>query len=98
MTNTDLNRLLKSDEIQAVLRAPIKENKKRVLKKNPLKNLRVMNRLNPYDKVMRKADQEQELPQKRDRSGVVDTLRGTAAPAKKPTAKKPVAKKPSAKK
>lgn len=98
MTNTDLNRLLKSDEIQAVLRAPIKENKKRVLKKNPLKNLRVMNRLNPYDKVMRKAAKEQELRQKRARSGVVDAKRGTAAPAKKPAAKKPAAKKPAAKK
>jgi large subunit ribosomal protein L4e len=53
-----------------------KENKKRVLKKNPLKNLRVMNRLNPYDKVMRKAAKEQELRQKRARSGVVDAKRG----------------------
>ncbi|XP_045156322.1 60S ribosomal protein L4-like [Mercenaria mercenaria] len=98
MTNTDLNRLLKSDEIQAVLRAPIKENKRRILKKNPLKNLRVMNRLNPYDKVMRKAAKEQEQRRKRARDGVVDAKRGTAAAAKKPAAKKPAAKKAAAKK
>merc|ERR1712224_162242 len=39
MTNTDLSRLLKSDEIQSVLRAPKKSGHvRRVLKKNPLKN------------------------------------------------------------
>jgi len=91
MTNTDLNRLLKSDEIQAVLRAPIKQNKRRILKKNPLKNARVMNRLNPYDKVVRKAAQEMEQRRKRSRSGAVDAKRGVAA-AKKPAAKKPAAK------
>ena len=35
-----------------------------------------MNRLNPYDKVMRKAAQEQEARRKRARSGVVDAKRG----------------------
>jgi len=98
MTNTDLNRLLKSDEIQAVLRAPIKQNKKRILKKNPLKNARVMNRLNPYDKVMRKAAQEMEKRRKSARSGAVDAKRGVKPAAKKPAAKKPAAKKPVAKK
>ncbi|XP_052794705.1 60S ribosomal protein L4-B-like [Mya arenaria] len=87
MTNTDLSRLLKSDEIQAVLRAPKKENKRRILKKNPLKNQRVMTRLNPYDKVVRKAAQEIEARRKRARSGVVDSKRPAAATAKKPAAK-----------
>lgn len=41
MTNPDLVRLLKSDEIQKAIRAPIKEKKKRILKRNPLKNAKV---------------------------------------------------------
>jgi len=54
MANTDLSRLLKSEEIQAALRAPKKEKLRRVLKKNPLKNARVMQRLNPYAAVAKR--------------------------------------------
>merc|ERR1719230_174041 len=42
MASFDLARLLRSDEIQSVIRAPKKEIHRRVLKKNPLKNYRVM--------------------------------------------------------
>ena len=52
MLNTDLSRILKSPEIQRALRAPRKKIHRRVLKKNPLKNLRVMLKLNPYAKTM----------------------------------------------
>lgn len=94
MTNTDLARLLKSDEIQAALRAPMHMNKRRILKKNPLKNRRVMGRLNPYDKVMRKAALELEARRKREKAGILDAKRGTDT-SKKPTKKaaKKVAKK-----
>ncbi|XP_075714443.1 large ribosomal subunit protein uL4 [Rhinoderma darwinii] len=54
MTNTDLSRILKSQEIQKALRAPIKKVKRRELKKNPLKNLRIMMRLNPYAKTAKR--------------------------------------------
>uniref|UniRef100_A0A8C5MGZ0 Large ribosomal subunit protein uL4 C-terminal domain-containing protein n=1 Tax=Leptobrachium leishanense TaxID=445787 RepID=A0A8C5MGZ0_9ANUR len=54
MTNTDLSRILKSQEIQKALRAPNKKVKRRELKKNPLKNLRIMMRLNPYAKTARR--------------------------------------------
>merc|ERR1711872_195749 len=54
MTNTDLGRLLKSEEIQAAVRAPKKEKVRRALKKNPLKNARVMQRLNPYAAVAKR--------------------------------------------
>merc|ERR1712209_401588 len=54
MANTDLSRLLKSEEIQAALRAPKKEKLRRVLKKNPLRNVRVMQRLNPYAAVAKR--------------------------------------------
>uniref|UniRef100_A0A8C4WTH1 Large ribosomal subunit protein uL4 n=1 Tax=Eptatretus burgeri TaxID=7764 RepID=A0A8C4WTH1_EPTBU len=54
MTNTDLTRLLKCHEVQRVLRAPKKTIHRRVLKKNPLKNLRVMMKLNPNTQVARR--------------------------------------------
>uniref|UniRef100_A0A2K5J1V1 Large ribosomal subunit protein uL4 n=1 Tax=Colobus angolensis palliatus TaxID=336983 RepID=A0A2K5J1V1_COLAP len=53
MINTDLSRILKSPEIQRALGAPRKKIHCRVLKKNPLKNLRIMLKLNPYAKTMR---------------------------------------------
>uniref|UniRef100_UPI00358FEF99 large ribosomal subunit protein uL4 n=1 Tax=Myxine glutinosa TaxID=7769 RepID=UPI00358FEF99 len=54
MTNTDLTRLMKCNEVQHVLRAPKKKIHRRVLKKNPLKNLRVMMKLNPNMQVVRR--------------------------------------------
>nr|KAF6495891.1 hypothetical protein HJG63_010211 [Rousettus aegyptiacus] len=48
--NTDPSRILKSSEIQRALRAP-----RRVLKKNPLKNPRIMLKLNPYAKTVRQS-------------------------------------------
>ncbi|GFH22946.1 component of cytosolic 80S ribosome and 60S large subunit [Haematococcus lacustris] len=55
MANGDLTRLINSDEIQSVVRAPQARYKKHApLKKNPLKNLGVMLKLNPYAKVARR--------------------------------------------
>jgi len=56
MANTDLARLLKSDEIQKVIRAPIKTKPKRQAKLNPLKNLKALTKLNPYAAVVRRAN------------------------------------------
>jgi large subunit ribosomal protein L4e len=54
MIQTDLSRLINSDEIQKVVR-PVKPNAaRRSQKKNPLKNLNVMLRLNPYMKTFRR--------------------------------------------
>ncbi|XP_043669004.1 60S ribosomal protein L4 [Vespula pensylvanica] len=55
MANTDLSRLLKSDEIRRVLRAPRKKVVRRVKKLNPLNNTRAMLRLNPYAAVLKRA-------------------------------------------
>ncbi|XP_078666255.1 large ribosomal subunit protein uL4-like [Branchiostoma floridae x Branchiostoma belcheri] len=55
MLNTDLMRLLKSEEIQRAIRAPKRDHKVRaVQKKNPLRNLRAMLKLNPYAKTMKR--------------------------------------------
>uniref|UniRef100_A0A7S0RBK1 Large ribosomal subunit protein uL4 C-terminal domain-containing protein n=1 Tax=Chlamydomonas leiostraca TaxID=1034604 RepID=A0A7S0RBK1_9CHLO len=55
MANADLTRLINSDEIQSVVRAPKAGPKTHApLKKNPLKNLGAMLKLNPYAKVARR--------------------------------------------
>jgi len=55
MSNTDLGRLLKSEEIQSVIRAPNKRLVRRVTKFNPLTNTRMMAKLNPYATVLKRA-------------------------------------------
>merc|ERR1712008_656194 len=54
MAVTDLSKLLKSEEIQKVLRAPNRKITKAVAKTNPLKNVRAMLQLNPYAAVLKK--------------------------------------------
>nr|CAJ17228.1 ribosomal protein L4e [Eucinetus sp. APV-2005] len=54
MANTDLARLLKSDEIKAVLRAPQKKVIRRVRRLNPLSNTRALLKLNPYAAVLKR--------------------------------------------
>lgn len=55
MSNTDLTRLLKAEEVQRVLRAPKKGVKRAVKKLNPLRNNRALLKLNPYAAVLRRA-------------------------------------------
>lgn len=54
MANTDLSRLLKSEEIRSVLRAPKKTQFRRVRRLNPLVNKRALVRLNPYAAVVKR--------------------------------------------
>ncbi|CAO3632322.1 unnamed protein product [Cunninghamella blakesleeana] len=58
MTNPDVSRLINSQEIQSIVRpAGAKVNKRPFTqKKNPLRNQGVMNRLNPYAQVLRRAE------------------------------------------
>jgi large subunit ribosomal protein L4e len=55
MANSDLSRLLRADEVQRVLKPKSNERKRRVLKRNPLKCQRTMNKLNPYAIVQKRA-------------------------------------------
>ncbi|PHU06671.1 60S ribosomal protein L4 [Capsicum chinense] len=54
MVNADLARIINSDEVQSVVRPIKKDNKRATLKKNPLKNLNVLLKLNPYAKTARR--------------------------------------------
>ncbi|MCL7032121.1 hypothetical protein MKW94_024845 [Papaver nudicaule] len=54
MVNADLARIINSDEVQSVVRPIKKDSKKAPMKKNPLKNLNTLLRLNPYAKTARR--------------------------------------------
>jgi large subunit ribosomal protein L4e len=54
MANTDLTRLLKSEEIKKVLNAPKKTVHRAVRRLNPLRNTRQLVKLNPYAAVTRR--------------------------------------------
>ncbi|XP_050242832.1 60S ribosomal protein L4 isoform X5 [Quercus robur] len=54
MLNADLARIINSDEVQSVVKPIKKEVKRAPLKKNPLKNLNAMLKLNPYAKTARR--------------------------------------------
>lgn len=51
MANADLNRVINSDEIQSVVNAPKDHHVRASLKKNPLRNLGALLKLNPYAKA-----------------------------------------------
>ncbi|KAB1223923.1 60S ribosomal protein L4 [Morella rubra] len=54
MVNADLSRIINSDEVQSVVKPIKKEVKRAPMKKNPLKNLNTMLKLNPYAKTARR--------------------------------------------
>jgi large subunit ribosomal protein L4e len=91
MTNSDLGRLLRADEVQRVLKTKIRDRRRRVLKRNPLKNNRTLYKLNPYAIAEKRNALKSNLGLAKPRKTVA------AAPAKKPAAAAP-AKKPAAKK
>jgi len=56
LTNAELSRIINSDEIQSVLRPKQSQKRIHAQKKNPLKNIGVMIKLNPYAKVARRQE------------------------------------------
>lgn len=54
MTNSDITRIINSDEVQSKCRAAIKNSSRAVRKRNPLKNRGAMDQLNPYAAHVRK--------------------------------------------
>lgn len=55
MTLPDLPRIINSDAIQSVLRAAKQKSRRASIKKNPLRNVNVLMRLNPHAKTVRRA-------------------------------------------
>jgi hypothetical protein len=78
MGNPDLARIINSDEIQSVVQPKKVEIKRWALKKNPLKNLGALLKLNPYAKTARRMEllaQEQRAKAKAEK---LDIKRKTA--------------------
>lgn len=92
MANTDLARLLRSEEIQAVIRAPNKVVKRRITKHNPLKNTRALLQLNPFAAVEKKnatLTQEQRI---RAKAAIIAKKAGTTVVVQKNIARRAAAK------
>jgi len=69
MAQSDLSRIINSDEIQTHVRPSIKTVKRTRQKKNPLKNLGALVKLNPYALTLRRTEllsQERRRKQKQD--------------------------------
>jgi len=77
MHNANLGRLINSDEIQSVVRAGKYSSSRRFQKKNPLKNLGAMVKLNPYTLVARRAELRAEALRKEKKAAVVNNNRKT---------------------
>jgi large subunit ribosomal protein L4e len=56
MTNSDLTRLINSEEVQTKVRTAIKGVRYARIKKNPLKNEKAMIKLNPYALALRRSE------------------------------------------
>jgi large subunit ribosomal protein L4e len=56
MTNADIGRIINSEEVQTAVRKSIKNSKYNPLKKNPLRNLGAMVKLNPFALHTRNAE------------------------------------------
>merc|ERR1711942_242909 len=58
MANADLQRILQADEVKAALKPRRAATKRVTVKKNPLKNIKTMLKLNPYAAVQKRAAQK----------------------------------------
>merc|ERR1719199_1245652 len=80
MGNADLARVINSDEVQAKVN-PAKESKVRVVhKKNPLKNLGHMVKLNPYAKTLRRMELLAEESRAKKKAELLENKRKGTAP------------------
>ncbi|XP_071733969.1 large ribosomal subunit protein uL4-like [Rutidosis leptorrhynchoides] len=75
MVNADLARIINSDEVQSVVKPIKKEVKRAPMKKNPLKNLNTMLRLNPYAKTAKRMALLAEEQRKKSKQEKLDKKR-----------------------
>jgi len=85
LTNADLSRIINSDEVQSHLKEKVPQQKLHPRKKNPLKNLGALIKLNPYAKTLRRRELVAKEERDKKKAAIVEAKRkGTAAtPAEK---------------
>jgi len=82
ITNPDLGRIANSEEVQSVLRAKVKRSPFHTKKKNPLKNLGFLIKLNPYAAAARRSDILFQQARIKRKQAIVDAKRNkTPLPA-----------------
>merc|ERR1712137_689109 len=79
MSGTDLSRLLKSEEIQKVIRRPRKLVRRAAIKRNPLTNMRALAKLNPYAAVIKKSAASVIAARKQAKEAALAEKRGVKA-------------------
>jgi len=88
LTNADLARIINSDEIQSIVR-PKQRDVRHGRKRNPLKNLGFMIKLNPYAKTIRRRELLAKEARSKKKQAIVEAKRkGTPVPAATTAAKK----------
>lgn len=75
ITNSDISRIINSDEVQSKVRPAIKVVKRYRQKKNPLKNLGVRVRLNPFTLAHRRAELLAQEKRESNREEILKKLR-----------------------
>nr|CAG4642594.1 EOG090X0822 [Evadne anonyx] len=76
MSGTDLSRLLKSEEIQKVIRRPMKIVRRASVRRNPLTNMRALMKLNPYAAVLKKSAGKVAAARKAQKDAILAKKRG----------------------
>jgi len=79
MTNSDVTRLINSDEVQSKVRAPIKGIRRTIRKKNPLVNLGALVKLNPYALAARRSEVLAERKRAASKAAALDAARAKKA-------------------
>lgn len=88
MGNPDLGRIINSDEVQSVVRPTKSDTKRRALKKNPLKNLGALLKLNPYAKTARRMELLAQERQAKAKAEKLQSKRSQIKPEEKELIKK----------
>jgi len=94
LTNADVTRIINSDEVQSQLREKIPQQKIHPRKKNPLKNLGFLVKLNPYAKTHKRRELLAKEKRDKKKKEILDSKRkpGEASDAKATSQKKVLAK------
>jgi len=94
MANGDISRIINSDAVQSVVRPAIKQRKLHQRKKNPLKNLGAMVKLNPYALTMRRTEIKAQQKRAAKKAAVLKKARtGTKAKGAEGKARRTASKK-----
>merc|ERR1712194_727626 len=83
MANADLARIINSDEVQSALNPAKRANKKYLRKKNPLKSIKALAKLDPYAAAARESERRAEEARKGQRAATLERKRGVAKKERK---------------